>query len=144
MSSETRPATGTADAATRDAASLAALVQRAAEDVGRLLAAHVTLARLELVAEARAVARRTALVAGAAGLLAVGYACGALALAHVLTRWISSAAAYGALAAGHAVAGLALLASARRRDHAAAPLPETRAELGRTRRSLTSSSEVSP
>jgi hypothetical protein len=40
-------------------------------------------------------------------------------------------------------AGLALLAVARRRDRAAAPLLATRAELDRTRRSLLSS-EASP
>ena|SRR5450432_901205 len=143
MSSETRPATGAVDAATRDAASLPALVERATEDVGRLVTAHLALVRLELVAEARAVARRTALVAGAAGLLGVGYAFGALALVQVLTRWMSASAASAAVAAGHAVAGLALLTVARRRNRAAAPLPATRAELDRTRRSLLSS-EASP
>ena len=143
MSSETRPETDAADAATRDAASLPALVERAAEDVGRLLTAHLALVRLEVVAEARSVARRAALVGGAVGLLAVGYAFGALALEQVLTRWMSGAAACGAIASGHAVAGLALLAVARRRARAVAPLPATRAELDRTRRSLLSS-EASP
>jgi uncharacterized membrane protein YqjE len=115
-------------------ATIAALVKQTADDLSRLVGDHLKLARLELADDARRLGARVALVAGAAALLAVGYGCGAVALALFLSRWLGDAGAFGAVAGGHALAGLiALLVVARRARAAPHPLEESRLALERSR-----------
>jgi hypothetical protein len=114
-------------------ATLTTLVRRAVEDLGRLVADHLKLARLELGAEARQVGTRVGLVAVAASLFGVGYLCAAVALSLFLARWLGAAGAFGAVGGGHALAGVVSLVVIGRRAQAAGALEESRRELERTR-----------
>jgi hypothetical protein len=81
------------------------LVRETADGLGRLIADHIKLARVEIVADARAYGRRVALLAVAAAFLVVGYLFAWIAAALGLALLIGEPLAFLAVAVAHLVGG---------------------------------------
>jgi len=83
-----------------------ALVRETADGLGKLIADHVKLARVELVSDARFYVRDLAVMAAAGVVLLVGYVLGLLAAGMALGRAINNTPlAFAAVAALHLIAG---------------------------------------
>jgi uncharacterized membrane protein YqjE len=83
-----------------------ALVRETADGLGKLIADHVKLARVELVSDARFYVRDLAVMAAAGLVLLVGYVLGLLAAGLALGRAINNTPlAFAAVAAVHLIAG---------------------------------------
>ena len=83
-----------------------ALVRETADGLGKLIADHVKLARVELVSDARFYVRDLAVMAAAGVVLLVGYVVGLLAAGLALGRAINNTPlAFAAVAAVHLIAG---------------------------------------
>src|SRR5437764_1159290 len=103
-----------------DSEGIIALVKETADGFGHLLAEHVKLARLELVADARASGRRIATIALIVPVIFIGYALAAVGLAVLLSRPLGSAAAFFVVGGGHVLLGgiaVAIAANRLRRVH---------------------------
>jgi hypothetical protein len=81
------------------------LVRETADGLGRLIADHIKLARVEIVADARAYGRRAGLLAVAAAFLVVGYLFVWLAAALGLALLIGEPLAFLAVAGLHLIGG---------------------------------------
>ena len=94
-------------AATQESDGIIALVRETADGLGKLIADHVKLARVELVSDARFYARDLAVMAAAGVVLLIGYVIGLVAAGLAIGRAIDNTPlAFGALA------GLLLIAGA--------------------------------
>src|SRR6476619_1040249 len=83
-----------------------ALVRETADGLGKLIADHVKLARVELISDARFYVRDLAVIAVAGVVLLVGYVVGLLAGGLALGRAINNTPlAFAAVAALHLIAG---------------------------------------
>jgi hypothetical protein len=103
-------------AATQESDGIIALVRETADGLGKLIADHVKLARVELVSDARFYARDLAVIAAAGLVLLVGYVLGLLAAGLALGRAINNTPlAFAAVAALHLIAGaIGLVVGAKR------------------------------
>src|SRR5215471_14136769 len=81
------------------------LVRETADGLGHLIADHIKLARVEMVADAKEYGRRTAALAAAGGVLVVGYLFAWIAAAIALGRIIGAPLAFLVVGVAHLVAG---------------------------------------
>jgi hypothetical protein len=93
-----------------DGDSIVALIKETADGFGRLIADHLRLARLEVVADIKTHGRDVAAVALIVPFLFLGYALACLGLALVLGRWMGLPVALFVVGGVHLVAGAAGLA----------------------------------
>src|SRR6185436_18944490 len=103
-----------------DGDGIMSLVRETIDGLGRLVADHVKLARLELVADVKAQGRRAAAVALAVPFILLGYALACVGLALALSRWLGGAGAFFAVGGAHLLGGIvavALAAARLRRGH---------------------------
>ena len=93
-------------AATQESDGIIALVRETADGLGKLIADHVKLARVELVSDARFYARDLAVMAAAGVVLLIGYVIGLVAAGLAIGRAIDNTPlAFAALAGLHLIAG---------------------------------------
>jgi hypothetical protein len=111
---------------------LIALVKETADGLGRLIADHINLARLEIVADAKTYSRRVGLMTLAGVFVALGYLFAALALALALGRLMGSPLAFLAVGAVHLIGGILGVSTVLRRLKNTRILDETASEVGRT------------
>jgi uncharacterized membrane protein YqjE len=81
------------------------LIRETVDGLRDLIADHIKLARLELVADAKTYGRSIAVLVVAGLVLAIGYICGLIAVALGLARLWGAPLAFGAVAALHLVVG---------------------------------------
>lgn len=109
------------------------LLRETADGLGRLIAEHVSLAKLELLADVRRVGRRLRLILLAVPFLVLGYGMLWLAAAVALGRVIGLARALLVVGALHMVVGVAALAVGLTKRRRRPPLMgETASEVSRT------------
>jgi uncharacterized membrane protein YqjE len=84
---------------------IVALIRETVDGLRDLIADHIKLARLELVADAKSYGRSIAVLVVAGLVLAIGYVFGLIAAALGLARIWGAPLAFGAVAALHLVAG---------------------------------------
>jgi len=109
-----------------------ALVRETVDGIGHLVAEHIKLARLEVVAEARVAGRKLAQIALIVPIIFMGYALACIGLALLLARWLGSSNAFFLVGGVHVVLGglaVGLAVAKLRRTH---PLRETVQEVGRS------------
>jgi hypothetical protein len=111
---------------------LISLVQETAEGFGELIADHIKLARVEIVADAREYGRNLGFIGLGAILLIVGYAFAWLAAALVLGRFLGLPGALLLVGAAHLLAGVVGIAVARRKLRGVRVMDDTVAEVGRS------------
>ncbi len=122
-----------------DGDGIVTLLKETADGFGRLMAAHVKLARLELLADIRTFSRRlTTLVAGIS-IAFLGYALVCMGLAVTLSRWIDLAGALFLVGGMNLVGAAVTLIVAVRRMRSTNPMSETAHEAGQSVATLTSS-----
>jgi uncharacterized membrane protein YqjE len=98
-----------------DGDGIVARLKETADGLGQLVADHVRLARVELVADARIYGRGVAVVLVAGTLLFIGYAFAWTAAALALARVWGAPLAFAGVAAVHLVVGVVGVTSAARR-----------------------------
>lgn len=111
-------------------------LKETADGLGQLVADHVKLARVELVAEARSYGRGLSALAVAALLLAVGYVFAWAAAALALSRVVGAPLAFVIVAAPHLLAGIIGCVSAVGKLQRAEILPESGLEASRSLNAL--------
>jgi hypothetical protein len=109
-----------------------ALVKETADGFGHLIAEHVKLARLELVADAKASGRKIAVIALIVPILFIGYGLACVGLANLLSPSLGTPGAFFAVGGGHVLLGAVAIAIAARRLGQVQPLRETVHEVGRS------------
>jgi hypothetical protein len=120
-----------------DSDGIIALVKETADGFGHLIAEHVRLARLELVADAKAHGQKLAVIALIVPVLFIGYALACVGLALLLARWLGSSGAFFAVGGGHVVLGGIAIAVAVSRLRRVNPMSETVHEVSRSVDALT-------
>jgi uncharacterized membrane protein YqjE len=115
-----------------DSGGIAAHVTRVAEGLAKLLTEHLTLARLEVTQDAKALARQAALVAIFVPFILTGYGLLCVALAFWLARWMPTSAAFAVVGGVNVVGGGIGVWRATRRLQERPLLDETVSELGRS------------
>src|SRR6266700_479553 len=115
-----------------DSEGIIALVKETADGFGHLLAEHVKLARLELVADARASGRKIATIALIVPVIFIGYALAAVGLAVLLAHSLGTAGAFFAVGGGHVVLGGLAVAIAAKRLGRVHPMRDTVSEVNRS------------
>jgi len=108
------------------------LLREAIEGLGRLVADHIKLARVEMSADAREYGRHVGLLALAGLLVVLGYAFACLALTLALAHWMGAPLAFLAVGAVHVVAGAIGLRAIRARLKRPQVMNETVNEVGRS------------
>jgi hypothetical protein len=108
------------------------LVRETVEGLGRLVADHIKLARVEMVADAREYGRQVGLMILAGLLIAIGYGFAWLGAALLLARFIGAPLAFVAVAAAHLLAGVVGLLAMRGRLKKARVLNETVSTVSRS------------
>lgn len=94
---------------------IVALLRETADGFGCLMAAHLKLARVEILSDMRSIGRQAATLAGLVFLVIVGYAMSCLGLAAVLSRWLGVAGALFSVGGVHILGGtVAMLVALRR------------------------------
>lgn len=111
---------------------LIGLVRDTADGLGRLIADHIKLARVEMAADAKAYSRRVGLVALAGGVLLIGYLFACIAGALALGRVIGGPLAFLAFGSAHLVLGLIVLWAVVRRLGQPSVLDDTMSQVGRS------------
>lgn len=120
-------------AASQESDGIIALVRETADGLGKLIADHVKLARVELVSDARFYARDLAVVALAALVLFVGYVLGLVAAGLALGRAIDNTPlAFALVAALHLIAGVIGVVVGARRAKRVRLMHDTAEEVGRS------------
>lgn len=112
--------------------SIIALVKETADGFGHLIAEHVKLARLELVADAKASARKIAAIALIVPILFIGYALACVGLAVLLAPALGTPGAFFLVGGGQVLLGAVAIAIAAGRLRQVQPLRETVHEVGRS------------
>jgi hypothetical protein len=125
-----------------DGDGIIALVKETADGLGHLIADHVKLARLELVADVKTHGRHVALLALIVPFVFLGYGIAGLGLAMVLAKWIGLPGALFLVGGVHLVGGgiAALMALARLRK--ARLMHETASEASRSVATLSSATTL--
>jgi hypothetical protein len=118
------------------------LVRETADGLGRLIADHIKLARLEIVADAKSYARETTLLLIGAGVALIGYGFAWVAAALALGRLIGAPLAFACVAALHLVAGGIALAGASRRMKRKRLMQESASEVSRSVDALARSPQI--
>jgi hypothetical protein len=109
-----------------------ALVRETADGLGRLIADHIKLARVEMVADAKEASRRMALLAGAAAVIGLGYLFLWIAVALALRRPLGAPLAFVIVGGLHVTVGVIVLVALVRRLRRGRVLNQTVSEVGRT------------
>ena len=107
-----------------------ALVKETADGFGHLIAEHVKLARLELVADAKVTGRKVAVIALILPILFIGYALACVGLATLLAPSLGTAGAFFLVGGGQVFLGAVAIAIAASRLRQVQPLRETVHEVG--------------
>jgi hypothetical protein len=113
------------------------LVKETADGFGHLLAEHVKLARLELVADIKTHARQVAVIALIVPLLFIGYALVCVGVAIFLSQWLGRSAAFFLVGGLQIVLGGLAIAIVAGRLRRAKLLNETASEVNRSVATLT-------
>ena len=122
-----------------------ALVRETADGLGKLIADHVKLARVELVSDARFYVRDLAVMAAAGVVLLVGYVIGLLAAGLALGRAINNTPlAFAAVAAVHLIAGAIGLVVGAKRAKRVRLMHDTAEEVSRSVSALRGREPVRP
>jgi hypothetical protein len=111
---------------------LIGLIRETADGLGRLIADHIKLARIEMVADAKSYGRDIGVLLGAAVVLVVGYLFAWIAIGLALGRLIGGPLAFGAVALPHLAAGAIAIVSAVRRLRRVRIMDDTAAEVSRS------------
>ena len=121
---------------------LSTLVTRLTDGFSRLVTQHLTLARVELIEDARALGMDVALIAAFVPFILVGYAflCGALAA--VLAPWLGWAGALALVGAVNLVGGIVGILRAASRLKSLRVMDGTAAELNRSVNALAPASDA--
>src|SRR5215831_8815406 len=85
--------------------SIMTLIKETVDGLGRLIADHVKLARLELIADVRTQGRRVGVVAVILPFVFLGYALACVGLALTLAPWLGGPGAFFAVGGVHFLAG---------------------------------------
>lgn len=117
--------------------SIASLVSRMADGMGKLVSQHLALAKLELAEDAKVVGGEIAKVAVFLPFVLLGYALLMVALAIVLARWVGSAGGFAIVGGLNLVGGGSAAALAVSRLRGKRILAGTVTELERTSERLT-------
>lgn len=112
--------------------SILALIKETADGFGRLLADHIKLARLELVADVKNYGRQVTLIALIVPIIFIGYAILCVGLAAALSPWLGRAGGLFLVGGAHIVIGAIAIMVAIRRLRRAQPLSETVEEMTRS------------
>jgi hypothetical protein len=115
-----------------DSEGIIELVKETADGFGHLIAEHVKLARLELVADAKAHGRKVVGIALIVPVIFIGYALAAVGLAVLLAPSLGTAGAFFLVGGGHVVLGGLAVAMAMNRLSHVQPLRETVNEVNRS------------
>jgi hypothetical protein len=118
------------------------LVRETADGLGRLIADHIKLARLEIVADAKSYARETTVLLVGVVVALIGYGFAWVAAALGLSRLIGAPLAFAFVAVLHLVAGGIALAVASRRMKRKRLMQETASEVNRSVNALSRSPQV--
>jgi len=89
-----------------------ALIKETVDGIGHLIADHVKLARLELVADVKTQGRRVAVVAVILPFVLLGYGLACVGLALALSPWLTTPGAFFAVGGAHFLAGTVAVALA--------------------------------
>ena len=108
------------------------LVRETVDGIGHLVAEHIKLARLELVAEAKVTGRRLALIALVVPIVFMGYALACIGLAVLLARSLGTSNAFFLVGGVHVILGGLAVAVAVARLRRTQTLRETVQEVGRS------------
>jgi len=112
--------------------SFIALLRETADGLGRLVAEHIRLARVEMVADAKDYSRRVGLMAAAGGVILIGYFFAWIATALALGRVIGAPLAFLLVGGLHIGGGAAIMVALARRQREARVMDQTVSEVGRT------------
>jgi uncharacterized membrane protein YqjE len=112
--------------------SILALIKETADGFGHLLADHIKLARLELVADVKSYGRQVTLIALIVPIIFIGYAILCVGLAAALAPWLGRAGGLFLVGGAHIVIGALAIMVAVRRLRRAQPLSETVEEMTRS------------
>jgi hypothetical protein len=112
--------------------SILALIKETADGFGHLLADHIKLARLELVADVKSYGRQVALIALIVPILLMGYAIVCLGLAALLAPLVGHAGGLFLVGGAHVVIGAIAIMVAVGRLRRAQPLAESVEEMSRS------------
>jgi hypothetical protein len=112
--------------------SIITLVRETADGLGRLIADHIKLARVELATDAKDYGRRVGLLAAAGAIIAIGYLFAWMAIALALGRLMGAPLAFLAVGVLHVVAGMFALSAVSRRLKTPRVMDQTVSEVGRT------------
>jgi uncharacterized membrane protein (DUF485 family) len=123
---------GARDRGSEEGDGIISLVKETADGLGRLMADHIKLARVEMVADAKSYARGLTILIVAGLILLTGYGLAWIAVALALARVIGAPLAFGAVALLHLVAGGIGLAAATRRIKRTHLMDDTAAEVSRS------------
>ncbi len=112
--------------------SILALIKETADGFGHLLADHIKLARLELVADVKNYGRQVALIALIVPILLIGYAIVCLGLAALLAPLIGHAGGLLVVGGAHVVVGAVAIMVAVGRLRRAQPMSDSVEEASRS------------
>jgi hypothetical protein len=109
-----------------------ALIKETADGFGRLIAEHIKLARLELVADVKSQGRKIVIVALIVPVVFIGYALACVGLATLLAPALGTPGAFFLVGGPHLLLGVGGIAIAVGRLRSAQPLRETAHEVSRS------------
>jgi hypothetical protein len=112
--------------------SILALIKETADGFGHLLADHIKLARLELVADVKSYGRQVGIIALIVPILFIGYAILCLGLAAALAPWLGRAGGLLLVGGAHILMGAIAIMMAVRRLRGAQPMSESVEEMNRS------------
>jgi uncharacterized membrane protein YqjE len=112
--------------------SILALIKETADGFGHLLADHIKLARLELVADVKSYGRQVALIALIVPVLLIGYAIVCLGVAALLAPLIGHAGSLFLVGGAHVVLGAIAIMVAVGRLRRAQPMSDSVEEMSRS------------
>jgi len=113
----------------RDGDGILTLIRETVDGLGRLVADHIKLARLELVADVKVQGRRAVTIALIVPFVFLGYALGCVGLALALGRWLGEAVGFFIVGGFHFFAGALAVAVALARLRNASLMRETANEV---------------
>ena len=112
--------------------SILTLIKETADGFGHLLADHIKLARLELVADVKNYGRQVGLIALIVPILFIGYAILCVGVATALAPWLGRAGGFFLVGGAHVVIGAGAIMMAVRRLRRAQPMSESVEEMSRS------------
>jgi hypothetical protein len=118
--------------------SILALIKETADGFGHLLADHIKLARLELVADVKSYARQVTLIALIVPVIFIGYAILCVGLAAALAPWLGRAGGLFVVGGAHILIGGIAIMVAVGRLRRAQPMSETVEEVSRSMETFSS------